>query len=58
VIVELARDRALMKHCGDTFITAELAMEYGIDIDGTVVAFDACRTRLASLAPIAPTGQG
>lgn len=38
VIAALVRDPALMNRSGGTFITAELAAEYGItDIDGTVV---------------------
>jgi NAD(P)-dependent dehydrogenase (short-subunit alcohol dehydrogenase family) len=38
VIAALAQDAHLMRHSGGTFITAELAQEYGItDIDGKVI---------------------
>ena len=38
VIAALASDPAVMRHSGGTFITAELAQEYGItDIDGRIV---------------------
>ena len=38
VIVALATDRTMMKRSGGTFITAELAEEYGVtDIDGKVI---------------------
>ena len=38
VIAALVDDRSLMKRTGGTFITAELATEYGVtDIDGTIV---------------------
>lgn len=38
VIVALARDPQVMRHSGGTFITAELAQEYGVtDIDGKVI---------------------
>ncbi len=38
VIVALANDPAVMKRSGGTFITAELAQEYGVtDIDGRVI---------------------
>ena len=38
VIAALVDDRSLMKRSGGTFITAELATEYGVtDIDGTIV---------------------
>lgn len=38
VIAALARDPEVMKRTGGTFITAELAQDYGItDIDGTVI---------------------
>jgi NAD(P)-dependent dehydrogenase (short-subunit alcohol dehydrogenase family) len=38
VIAALARDPALMKRSGGTFITAELAQEYGVtDLDGKVI---------------------
>ena len=39
VIAALAQDPQLMKRSGGTFITAELAQEYGVkDIDGKVIA--------------------
>jgi NAD(P)-dependent dehydrogenase (short-subunit alcohol dehydrogenase family) len=38
VIAALAQDANLMRHSGGTFITAELAQEYGItDIDGKII---------------------
>jgi NAD(P)-dependent dehydrogenase (short-subunit alcohol dehydrogenase family) len=38
VIAALAADPKVMRHSGGTFITAELAMEYGVtDIDGRVI---------------------
>ncbi len=38
VIAALATDPQLMRHSGGTFITAELADEYGItDLDGKVI---------------------
>jgi NAD(P)-dependent dehydrogenase (short-subunit alcohol dehydrogenase family) len=38
VITALLKDSAVMRHSGGTFITAELAQEYGVtDIDGKVI---------------------
>ncbi len=38
VIAALARDPDVMRHSGGTFITAELAREYGVtDVDGSVI---------------------
>jgi hypothetical protein len=38
VIAALACDPDVMRHTGGTFITAELAREYGVtDVDGSVI---------------------
>lgn len=38
VIAALAKDDAMMRHSGGTFITAEMAQEYGVtDVDGKVI---------------------
>ena len=38
VIVALACDEHMIRHSGGTFITAELAQQYGItDIDGKII---------------------
>ena len=50
MIAALAKDPDVMKRSGGTFITAELAQEYGVtDIDGKRPAVAARAARLADL---------
>ncbi len=59
VIAALATDQEIMKRSGGTFITAEVAQNYGItDIDGKVIP--SLRAKLGSpiWRPIAETGDG
>ena len=59
VIAALADDRSLMKRTGGTFITAELATEYGVtDIDGTIVPSMRARRGAPIWRPIAETERG
>ena len=59
VIAALADDRSLMKRTGGTFITAELATEYGVtDIDGTIVPSMRAQRGAPIWRPIAETERG
>jgi len=59
VIAALVDDRSLMKRTGGTFITAELATEYGVtDIDGTIVPSMRARRGAPIWRPIAETERG
>ena len=59
VIAALVDDRSLMKRTGGTFITAELAMEYGVtDIDGTIVPSMRAQRGAPIWRPIAETERG
>ena len=59
VIAALVDDRSLMKRSGGTFITAELAMEYGVtDIDGTIVPSMRAQRGAPIWRPIAETERG
>ena len=59
VIAALVDDRSLMKRTGGTFITAELATEYGVtDIDGTIVPSMRAQRGAPIWRPIAETERG
>ena len=59
VIAALVGDRSLMKRSGGTFITAELATEYGVtDIDGTIVPSMRAQRGAPIWRPIAETERG
>lgn len=59
VIAALVDDRSLMKRSGGTFITAELATEYGVtDIDGTIVPSMRAQRGAPIWRPIAETERG
>jgi NAD(P)-dependent dehydrogenase (short-subunit alcohol dehydrogenase family) len=59
VIAALVDDRSLMKRSGGTFITAELATEYGLtDIDGTIVPSMRAQRGAPIWRPIAETERG
>ena len=59
VIAALVRDPELMRRSGGTFITAELAREYGItDIDGKVIPSLRERRGSPIWRPISETGHG
>jgi NAD(P)-dependent dehydrogenase (short-subunit alcohol dehydrogenase family) len=59
VIAALAADLKIMKRSGGTFITAELAREYGVtDIDGKVIPSLRERRGSPIWRPIAETGHG
>lgn len=59
VITALATDPAVMKRSGGTFITAELATEYGItDVDGKVIPSLRAERGSPIWRPIAEAGHG
>ena len=59
VIAALARDPDVMKRSGGTFITAEVAQEYGItDIDGRVIPSLRAERGSPIWRPIAEAGRG
>jgi NAD(P)-dependent dehydrogenase (short-subunit alcohol dehydrogenase family) len=59
VIVALATDPKVMRHSGGTFITAEMAQEYGVtDIDGKIIPSLRARRGAPIWRPIAEAGNG